>query len=192
MSANNTCPAAAAAVHNPRIVGTECRTPRRSRGSAMPAKHSHSPPSPAAASTAARSIRTSVVGVVPGVVPVAATGATDQAGMTDCTRNGAADRIKDLQEVPCPTAAPLPICRGHALRDHPVIITNGHRRSHLTSGACPPSSSASRGMQLLSVATGAAGPPLRSLDDHPTRPAANQSGTTMTSTNDFARRPGLA
>jgi len=58
MSASSACPEVAAAVHSPRIVGSECRIPRRSRGWCckddwvIAAKHPSNPPAPARASTA--------------------------------------------------------------------------------------------------------------------------------------------
>ena len=107
MSANNTCPAAAAAVHNPKIEASEWRTPRRSRGSSIAAKHSRSPPAPARASTRADSATSATAGCAStrastraGGAGAGTTGAAaDATGMTDCTRNGATDRDQDLQQA---------------------------------------------------------------------------------------------
>ena len=57
---------------------------------------------------------------------VDATGAADWAGMTDCTCNGATDKTKIFRKSSS-YGALLPISRGHADRDHSVIITNGDR-----------------------------------------------------------------
>jgi hypothetical protein len=103
MSANNTCPAAAAAVHNPKIEASEWRTPRRSRGSSIAAKHSRSPPAPARASTRADAATSATAGCASARAGGAGAGTTgaaaDATGMTDCTRNGATDRDQDLQQA---------------------------------------------------------------------------------------------
>ncbi len=153
MSFSSSCPDAAAAVHNPRIVGSACRIPRADRGSVISAKHSNSPRPPARVSTAACLASTATAASAdPAATEEAAEEAAeeateeatatdsagDTAGMTDCTRNGATDQAKDLQEVPRLTGLRCPFPGGHAHRDQPVIVTNGHQRTALLGLSRPP------------------------------------------------------
>ena len=113
MSSNSSCPDVTAAVHSPRIEASEWRTPRRSRGSSIAAKHSNNPSAPAPASivlsTPTCPTRTSTAaGSAAGSTPT--TGGTDPAGMTDCTCNGATDQTKILRKSSS-YVAPLPFPR---------------------------------------------------------------------------------